>query len=420
MRIAKSRFVSPDHNFWFGTFAVAISMFVFAYSSRFGQISILAYYGLWLPLIVIDYRRSLGNYMRYYWILAFAIFACMSVFWSQAFGISARASVQYLTHIVCALIAARTIDARTLTIGSLVGVSLVLVYSLLFGGYHYDPIDGEYSFVGAFASKNQLGFYASLGIYFAFVAIMALRERGIWLLLALVSGLLSGYSLLASASATSIIATGATLAAMMCMGSTLFLRPRTRRLSMIVGILLAIAFVFVALNAGLLDALLGAFGKDTTLTGRTYLWSEGMAAGAQNPYFGVGYQAYWVQGFSEAERLWEEFYIATRSGFHFHNTYIAMYVELGAIGVALFSMVLLTVLFGHLKRLLTSRADLTSLIMFGLAVMLLIRSFFELDMVNPYSIGSFLLYYAAGLLVAARTADAAAPRQAALSQAVAQ
>ena len=27
---------------------------------------------------------------------------------------------------------------------------------------------------------------------------------------------------------------------------------------------------------------------------------------------GVGYQAYWVQGFSEAERLWEEFHIATQ------------------------------------------------------------------------------------------------------------
>ncbi len=55
--------------------------------------------------------------------------------------------------------------------------------------------------------------------------------------------------------------------------------------------------------------VLGAFGKDATLTGRTYLWAEGLRAVGETPVVGVGYQAYWVQGFSEAERLWEEFYI---------------------------------------------------------------------------------------------------------------
>ena len=36
--------------------------------------------------------------------------------------------------------------------------------------------------------------------------------------------------------------------------------------------------------------------------------------------------------------------------------------------------------------------------MFGIAVMLLVRSFFEVDVLHPYVVGSFLLYYAAGLL----------------------
>ena len=31
--------------------------------------------------------------------------------------------------------------------------------------------------------------------------------------------------------------------------------------------------------------------------------------------------------------------------------------------------------------------------------MLLVRSFFEVDVMNPYMLGSFLLYYSAGLLV---------------------
>ena len=84
--------------------------------------------------------------------------------------------------------------------------------------------------------------------------------------------------------------------------------------------------------------LLGAFGKDSTLTGRTYLWAEGLAAAGAAPTFGTGYYAYWVQGFPEAERLWEEFYITSRSGFHFHNTYIEALVELGVVGFALVAL----------------------------------------------------------------------------------
>ena len=144
--------------------------------------------------------------------------------------------------------------------------------------------------------------------------------------------------------------------------------------------------------------LLGAFGKDATLTGRTYLWATGLEAAAQTPIFGVGYQAYWVQGFPEAERLWQEFYIASRSGFHFHNTYIEVLVELGGVGLVLLALVPVRVLFGHLARLLNDRHDQTAYVMLGIALMLLIRSFVEVDLLQPYVVGSFLLYYAAGQL----------------------
>jgi exopolysaccharide production protein ExoQ len=43
MRVAKAYLINPDHNFWYGFLAVAVSIFVFAYSTRFGQVSILIY-----------------------------------------------------------------------------------------------------------------------------------------------------------------------------------------------------------------------------------------------------------------------------------------------------------------------------------------------------------------------------------------
>ncbi|MCZ4089121.1 O-antigen ligase family protein [Sinorhizobium psoraleae] len=403
MRISKASLVSPGVNQLYGALAVALSLFVFAYSPRFGQVSILLYYALWLPLVLVDYRKVLGNYGKYLWIFAFTIFACLSFFWSAAPAMTMRTGVQYLSHVVCALIAMRTIDIQTLTRGGIAGVAIVLLYSLLFGVYHYDPLDGTYSFVGAFASKNQLGFYASLGIYFAFVAVFTLGERGFWMAAAGVAGLISAYSLLASQSATSVLTAAAIIS--LCLGMRVIsaLRPSSRKglfvAAAVFGIVAAVAVVY----GGGFDLVLGAFGKDSTLTGRTYLWQQGIEAAAAAPIVGIGYQAYWIQGFSEAERLWEEFYITARSGFHFHNTYIEAIVETGAIGLLLLTTILLTTVFGHLKRLLSEDRDPESLVLFGIAMLLLIRSFVEVDILNPYHVGSFLLYFSAGKLTIPRT-----------------
>ncbi|TGV63220.1 O-antigen ligase family protein, partial [Mesorhizobium sp. M00.F.Ca.ET.158.01.1.1] len=97
-----------------------------------------------------------------------------------------------------------------------------------------------------------------------------------------------------------------------------------------------------------MDFVLGIFGKDSTLTGRTYLWEQGWNAAMRSPILGVGYAAYWVQGFAEAERLWNEFYITTRTGFHFHNTYVEALVELGFTGAVLISLIMLRTLLGHI------------------------------------------------------------------------
>ncbi|WP_265519666.1 O-antigen ligase family protein [Nitratireductor luteus] len=396
MKIPADLFVSPDRNFPYGFVAVAVSFFVFAYSTRFGQLPILIYYALWLPLLLIDPQRYLRGGMQLSWIVAFGVFALLSTLWSAAPGTTARAGVQYITHIACALIAARSVSARTLTLGGLAGVALVLAYSLAVGGYHYDPIDGAYSFVGAFSSKNQLGFFASLGIYLAFAALVLLGERALNAILALLVAALSAHSLLASQSATSIITVTIAFAASVAMRALQLFAPAPRKLLLTAGGVLALFGLLAALQYGMFDAALGAFGKDATLTGRTYLWSEGMAAARENLVLGRGYQAYWVHGFAEAERLWEEFYITSRTGFHFHNTYVETLVELGAAGLALLLFLLLGAIAGHTMTLLSGRHDPRAQLMFGLGVMLLVRSLVEVDVITPYVVGSFLLYYAAG------------------------
>ena len=398
MRIAKSALIDPARNEVYGVAAVALSFFVFAYSSRFGQISILAYYGVWFVLLLADYRRALGNYLKYLWIFGFALFCFISAFWSPAFGISLRTAIQYLTHVVCALIAMRTISVLTLTRGAIVGTAIVLLFSMLFGTYLYDAIDGSYSFVGAFSSKNQLGFYASLGLFFAASYLLIWRQKGLWLMASGGVGLLSAYCLLASQSATSAITTAGVLA--LCVGymPVAHLSPNYRKLLVAGLVVIGVVAIVGALQIGAIDAVLGIFGKDSTLTGRTYLWQQGIEAIRENPILGTGYQGYWVPGFADAERLWDDFFITARSGFHFHNTFIEVAVETGLVGLALLCMIMLTNVFGHLSAMLSRNRDPGSTLLCALSVLLLIRAFVEVDVLFPYQIGSFLMFYAAGRL----------------------
>ncbi|WP_320197822.1 O-antigen ligase family protein [Agrobacterium sp. rho-13.3] len=409
MRIAKSALIDPDKNGLYGMAAVALSFFVFAYSSKFGQISILAYYAVWFPLVIVDYRRVLGNYTRYIWIFAFGILAVLSSFWSDAMSTTMRASIQYLTHIICALIAMRVISITTLTRGALIGIIVVLLYSLLFGIYLSDALDGTFSFVGAFSSKNQLGFYASLGVIFAACSVLVLRQRDIiWLGIAGVAGLMSAYCLLASQSATSVITTAAIVALIIGFLPVGMLSPANRKMIFFAVVGLGGLVVVASLQFGLLDAVLGVFGKDSTLTGRTYLWQQGIEAAKASPILGVGYQGFWVAGFFDAERLWNDFFITTRSGFHFHNTYIETVVENGFVGMLFLGIVLYGTLFGHLRSILMRKSDPQGLVLLALCALFVVRSFVEIDIIFAYQIGSFLLYYAAGKLTLPQRAPAGA------------
>ncbi len=52
MKFPKAIFIDPGRNQLYGTVAMSLSVFVFAYSTRYGQSAILLYYALWLPLVL--------------------------------------------------------------------------------------------------------------------------------------------------------------------------------------------------------------------------------------------------------------------------------------------------------------------------------------------------------------------------------
>ena len=187
-------------------------------------------------------------------------------------------------------------------------------------------------------------------------------------------------------------------AALATLGLALVLRrlnAPTRLVLIVLGLLTMVVVAVVAVQAGALDLVLGAFGKDTTLTGRTYLWSEGWGVFLEQPWSGTGYGAFWVQGFAHAERLWEEFYIGSRGGFHFHNTWIEALVELGVVGTALVLVLFVGTLVRAIAGIVTSPEPLAFVLVLSLLVLFLARSMSEVDALTPFVVGSFLLFHAA-------------------------
>lgn len=166
-------------------------------------------------------------------------------------------------------------------------------------------------------------------------------------------------------------------------------------------------FSFQVFDFDAVSYVLDMFGKEKTLTGRTDLWEFGFNFAQNSPILGIGYNAFWVRGRSEAEYLWEIFYIASRTGFHFHNLYIQTFVDLGIVGLGI--VVLMQILFfiKSLRKVCIEGSSVQSIFLFGISSVLLSRSFVEVDILNPFGLGPLLFYscYSMAILDAYRQSD---------------
>jgi len=389
----RRRVTDPAQNAIYVIAAVALSLFIFAYSVRFGQISILAFYAVWFLPVLLAPRMLLKNPAPILLLALLPVAFMLSTVWSDVPRVTLRSSIQYATTIFCAIIAARIVRVPNLAVGGTLGGLIILIYSTLNGSYSYDYVDGTYAFQGAFASKNQLGFYATLSLIFAIALIAVYRTHALLVLVACVTAVLAIALLGKSESATSLLSAGVAFVAIFA-ARGLFALKRSLRLSAICLLISATAgATLAAFRAGVFDSVLTAFGKDSTLTGRTYLWNQAIEFGARNPTIGLGYDAFWTIGRPEAELLWEEFYITGRTGFHFHNVLMESYVALGLLGLILVGGICVMLVVMPMVAILQRRGTGSVMICSGLSFLFLVRSSAEVDFITAYTAGSFLVSF---------------------------
>jgi exopolysaccharide production protein ExoQ len=134
--------------------------------------------------------------------------------------------------------------------------------------------------------------------------------------------------------------------------------------------------VSIVVGLSTLPIILAAYGKDTTFTGRTNIWSGVLWAIERRPFVGYGYGGVWV-----SENVEPTFSMMRRIGFrafHAHNGLLDVVLQVGGIGIVLFLCLFVPTLLSSL-RLARRGSSVGALILIAglaIAVMSLSESLF--------------------------------------------
>jgi O-antigen ligase len=103
--------------------------------------------------------------------------------------------------------------------------------------------------------------------------------------------------------------------------------------------LLVAAVVGLSLYALFLpgSGLVESLGRDSTLTGRTAIWSAVLSV-ARHPLFGTGFESFWAG--DRLQKVWDA--INENGIQEAHNGYLEVYLNLGWIGVSLLAVLIVT------------------------------------------------------------------------------
>lgn len=373
---------------------VTISVFILCYSFLVPVVPILAFLGMWLPLALYKRQFILKPSKDMALMLAFPFTCFISFLWSDYTGRSLYTGTQFLTMAMCLVIMTRIVRYKSYIQGLSCGISLVLMASLTYAVATLGSSIGALPVSGLFGSKNQLGFVAVVGVLIALLVLFGDFPRLRKVFLGIGTLLLCLISLSLSHSITSIISILFTLG--LLMGAWLITRFPIKARGIIVFLILllisTVSFTIYALDIKPIEAILTAAGKDPTLTGRTYLWEEGINHALNNPVLGHGYDAFWVPFNPPAEKYWDEFGIPGQTGFNFHNLYVETFVTFGGLGLIIICSVILYLVLNGFYLILRDGLNIQTSLFFGLSSLMLARSFSEVEFFGPFGLSTLIIY----------------------------
>jgi Lipid A core - O-antigen ligase and related enzymes len=378
----------------------------------FRSLSAATFLGFGCLLIASNIQHSAWLFARWWYLLLLPAYCLLSTLWSQYPELTLRYSLQLGLTLAIAIVIAGRITPTSLLRMLFVVYAIGVVLSLAIG---YRPMGSAW--LGIFGSKNAFAAHVAV---FALVSVAILFDRNSPLILRLggLGGALISPPLLVLAQSA-----GAIMMVVPCVGIILAVMLTERLTGMqkvflaVCGLIGTAAFALFLMTNGetLLADILNSSGKDATLTGRTDLWAIGLSFIAERPLQGLGYRAFWVPGFAPAEQLWAMFLVPSGAGFNFHNTYISNAVEIGLVGLGL----QVFIIYGGAILMTVyalARPTAENAFLLGMQVLLILRSFIEVEVFFEFSVRSILavatfVYAAHGLAMLMRSAPSSVPRR---------
>ena len=272
-------------------------------------------------------------------LLVFFVYCALSLVWSDAPFIAFKRLIRFagLFPMLLILVSeSRPAEAVYAVIRrcSYIGIPLSYLFVRYYPEYgrYYVPWSGQVQYSGISTNKNELGLLCLVAMLYFLWHILAHRKEKRFL-----KSIDTWTTFLVLLIAVYLfrIAQSATAIACFIVGAVLLiateLPPLKRNLRLlgakVAGII--VLLIVLQLSFNFYDVIIRALGRDTSLTGRTFLWNMVLGM-ATNPLLGAGYESFWT-----AERL-TTVWTSGAHALQAHNGFIDTYLNLGYLGVALF------------------------------------------------------------------------------------
>tara|TARA_R110001592_G_scaffold221314_3_gene476095 strand:- start:8674 stop:9708 length:1035 start_codon:yes stop_codon:yes gene_type:complete len=325
--------------------------------------------------------------MNHYFLFVIPLLGVISTAWSDVPSSTFRSSIQLLLATSFAILIAERFDFNKISNTILLCFVLAIGMSLISDNYALNGLTGEYSLRGIFSSKNYLSINTAIAIFLA-LSILTFNKMNLYSSLLLI---ISALVIIKAKSLGSILFVFITILVFLfvylCRGLQFF-KKKINVFFVILTFFVFTYFIFNNIYEGTFDDIFYSLGKDPTLTGRTYIWEQGLSLYSDNKIFGNGFRSVFHIGNNVAEDIWEYVKVESGAGFNFHNMFVEILVDFGFVGLLYF----LVLIFGFSYKIFSLNYFNESTMFATLLFMyMLFQSFIEVSWFRQFSITHFMI-----------------------------
>lgn len=277
---------------------------------------------------------------------------------------------------------------RMMAIALLVTASLSVLMVFAVPSLGFSRLDGGYesSWRGVFIHKNLAGMVSALAVI---IVLGGWWFRAIGPTLAVPTVLLNLLVLVQSQSGTAV---GGLLAAIAVAVPMMVIQKCSFPVRLLLMAMMTLLVATIAVAAQPIASLmLGAAGRDMTLTGRTDIWAAVWQQIQAHPIRGYGY-AFWSVESPTRLTIWR---LVGDAAANSHNSWLDLWLQLGIVGL-LATASLMLVAISRCFRLIVLTNDREAPFLLAILVFLLVRSMTEVQFTDPFLYGVFYLVWAGG------------------------